>query len=159
MKRVVVTGMGMVTPLGNDPVATFQDVLDGKSGVVRMPEFDKIGDLGARIAAPVRGFEPERIPRKIRRSMARMVQYAVAATGDALRTSGVPLDLMPTGRVAISAGSTTGSPDAMEEFWREFLTTHSIRGVPSTSFLRVMSHTVAAHIALAYGVKIGRAHV
>jgi 3-oxoacyl-[acyl-carrier-protein] synthase II len=152
MRRVVVTGMGFVTPLGSDPVSVFDDVLAGKSGVVHAPEFEAVGDLGARIAAPVRGFEPERIPRKIRRSMARMAQYAVAATGDALKSAAFPMDRLAEGRVAVSAGSTTGSPEAMEEFWREYLGTGSIRGVPSTSFLRVMSHTVASHIALAYGI-------
>lgn len=152
MRRVVVTGMGMVTPLGNDPARTFQDVIDGKSGVVRVPAFDEVGDLGARIAAPVKNFEPERIPRKIRRSMAKMAQYAVAATGDALKAANFPTERLAQGRVAVSAGSTTGSPEAMEEFWREYLGTSSIRGIPSTSFLRVMSHTVASHIALAYGI-------
>ncbi len=152
MRRVVVTGMGMVTPLGSDSGQVFSDVLGGRSGVVRMPAFEKIGDLGAQIAAPVVGFEPERIPRKHRRSMCRMAQYATAAAGDALKAASFPLELLPTGRVAICAGSTTGSPDAMEEFWTEFLTTRSIRGIPSTSFLRVMSHTVASHLALAYGV-------
>jgi 3-oxoacyl-[acyl-carrier-protein] synthase II len=152
MRRVVVTGMGMVTPLGSDPASAFQQVLDGRSGVTVMPAFAEVGDLGARIAAPVRNFEPERIPRKHRRSMSRMAQYAAAAAGDALKSAAFPMERLATGRVAVCAGSTTGSPDAMEEFWREFLTNHSIRAVPSTSFLRVMSHTVAAHLALAYGV-------
>jgi 3-oxoacyl-[acyl-carrier-protein] synthase II len=152
MRRVVVTGMGMVTPLGSDPAAVFAEVLAGHSGVKRVHSFDSIGDMGARIAAPVRDFEPERIPRKHRRSMARMAQYAATAAGEALRRADFPMDRLETGRVAVVAGSTTGSPDAMEEFWREYLTTNSIRGIPSTSFLRVMSHTVAAHIALAYGI-------
>ncbi|MDP2305991.1 MAG: beta-ketoacyl-[acyl-carrier-protein] synthase family protein [Pseudomonadota bacterium] len=152
MRRVVVTGMGMVTPLGNDPAAAFQEVLDGRSGVVRMRAFDDIGDLGARIAAPVRGFEPDRIPRKHRRSMARMAQYAANATADALESAHFPMDTLGSGRVAVCAGSTTGSPDAMEEFWREYITNGSIRAIPSTSFLRVMSHTVASHIALAFGI-------
>ncbi|MFZ5482188.1 MAG: beta-ketoacyl-[acyl-carrier-protein] synthase family protein [Myxococcota bacterium] len=152
MRRVVVTGMGMVTPLGSEPGAVFDEVLAGRSGVRRVTSFDAIGDMGARIAAPVRDFEPERIPRKHRRSMARMAQYAATAAGEALRAAGYPAERLASGRVAVSAGSTTGSPDAMEEFWREYLSTHSIRGIPSTSFLRVMSHTVAAHVALAYGI-------
>lgn len=152
MRRVVVTGMGMVTPLGHDPAAAFQEVLDGHSGVVRMTAFDHIADLGTRIAAPVRDFEPERIARKHRRSMARMAQFAATATADALKSAAFPMDTLASGRVAVCAGSTTGSPDAMEEFWREFLTSNSIRSIPSTSFLRVMSHTVASHIALAFGI-------
>lgn len=152
MRRVVVTGMGMVTPLGNDPEQVFDEVLAGHSGVVRVEKFDTVGDLSARIAAPIRSFEPERIPRKHRRSMARMAQYAVGATAEALRRADFPMDELHGGRVAVCAGSTTGSPDAMEEFWVEYLGTNSIRGIPSTSFLRVMSHTVAAHVALAFGV-------
>ncbi len=152
MRRVVVTGMGMVTPLGNDPAQVFQEVLDGRSGVVRMHAFDAVGDLGTRIGAPVRAFEPERIPRKHRRSMSRMAQYAANAAADALKGAAFPMDTLASGRVAVCAGSTTGSPDAMEEFWREYIGSNSIRAIPSTSFLRVMSHTVASHLALAFGI-------
>ncbi len=151
-RRVVVTGMGLVSPLGSDPEAVWQAILRKESGVVAMPAFEAVLDLGARIGAPVRDFTPERIPRKIRRSMSRMSQYATAAATDALATARFPMDELGGGRVAIAAGSTTGSPDAMEEFWREYLATNSIRGVQSTAFLRVMSHTVSSHLALAFGV-------
>lgn len=152
MRRVVVTGMGVVSPLGCEPEAMWQSVLRKESGVQMMPAFAEVADLGTRIGAPVRGFVPERIPRKIRRSMARMSQYATAAATDALASARFPMDELPLGRVAIAAGSTTGSPDAMEEFWREFIATNSIRGVQSTAFLKVMSHTVSSHLALAFGV-------
>ena len=151
-RRVVVTGMGIVSPLGCDVEGYWQAILAGESGVTRMPAFDDIADLGARIAGPVRDFTPERIPRKLRRSMSRMSQYAHAATADAISQAHLGEALLTGGRVAIAAGSTTGSPDAMEEFWTEYLGTHSIRGILSTSFLRVMSHTVASHLALAFGV-------
>ncbi len=152
MRRVVVTGFGLVSPLGCDAEAAWRGVLAGASGVVGMPAFAEVADLGTRIAAPVQGFVPERIPRKIRRSMSRMSQYATAAATDALAHARFPMEELPGGRVAIVAGSTTGSPDAMEEFWREFIETKSIRGVQSTSFLKVMSHTVSSHLALAFGV-------
>lgn len=151
-RRVVVTGMGIVSPLGCDVEAYWRAILEGQSGVVAFPAFAEVSDLTARIAAPVRGFVPDRIPRKLRRSMSRMSQYAHAAASDAIAQSGLSPELLASGRVAISAGSTTGSPDAMEEFWTEYLSTHSIRGILSTSFLRVMSHTVASHLALAFGV-------
>lgn len=152
MRRVVVTGMGLVSPLGGDPEAMWRSVLAKESGVVAMPSFAEVADLGTQIGAPVRDFLPERIPRKVRRSMARMSQYATAAATDALERARFPMDELPGGRVAIAAGSTTGSPDAMEEFWREFIATNSIRGIQSTSFLKVMSHTVSSHLALAFGV-------
>lgn len=152
MKRVVVTGMGMVTPLGSDPVAVTDDVLAGKSGVVRIEKWESVLDMHARIAAPVKNFEPTKIPRKHRRSMSRMSLYAASAAQDALDQARFPMERMATGRVAVVAGSTTGSPDGFEEYWTEFLSTNSIRGISSTSFLRVMSHTVGSHLALAFGV-------
>ncbi len=152
MRRVVVTGMGLVSPLGGDPEAMWRSVLAKESGVAAMPSFASVGDLGTQIGAPVRDFLPERIPRKVRRSMSRMSQYATAAATDALASARFPMDELSSGRVAIAAGSTTGSPDAMEEFWREFIATNSIRGIQSTAFLKVMSHTVSSHLALAFGV-------
>jgi 3-oxoacyl-[acyl-carrier-protein] synthase II len=152
MRRVVVTGYGLVSPLGSDPEAMWRSVLNKENAVVTMPEFAEIGDLETRIGAPVRGFVPDRIPRKIRRSMSRMSQYATAATTDALAAARFPMEELAGGRVAIAAGSTTGSTDAMDEFWREFIATKSIRGIQSTAFLKVMSHTVSSHLALAFGV-------
>lgn len=151
-RRVVVTGVGLVTPLGTDPASVFDAVLAGQSGVGRYQALDDVGDLGVRIAAAVKGFQPERIPRKIRRTMAPMAQYAAAAASDALDRAGFPRERLGTGRVAVAAGSTTGSPLAMEEFWTEYLRTRSIRGVPGTTFFRVMSHTIGAHIALHLGI-------
>jgi 3-oxoacyl-[acyl-carrier-protein] synthase II len=151
MRRVVVTGMGLVSPLGHRPDDVFDAVLAGRSGVVAMPRFAAVGDLGVRIAAPLKSFEPTLIPRKHRRSMSRMSLYATAAATDALAAARFPMERLATGRVAISAGSTTGSPDAMEEFWTQYLRTQSIRAVSVTAFLRVMSHTVASHLALAFG--------
>lgn len=152
MTRVVVTGMGLVSPLGGDVPGVFDALLRGESGVRRVHAFDDIEDLGTRIAAPVAGFEPARVPRKHRRSMSRMATYAAAAAIDAIAMSGLDEDFLRSGRVAVCAGSTTGSPDAMQEFWTEFLRSNSVRHIPSTSFLRVMSHTVASHLALVFGI-------
>lgn len=151
-RRVVVTGVGLVSPLGSDPDRVFDAVLAGASGVQAIPGFAEVADLGVRIGGPVSGFEPQRIPRKFRRSMSRMSQYATAAAADAVAMAGLPEAVLQSGRTAVVAGSTTGSPDAMEAFFREYIGTGSIRGVSGTAFLRVMSHTVPAHLALVFGI-------
>ena len=150
--RVVVTGFGLVTPLGSDPDRVLDAVLAGVSGIRTIPSLATVEGLGVRIGGAVDGFEPQRIPRKFRRSMSRMSQYAASAAADAIAMAGIDAATLQSGRTAIAAGSTTGSPDAMEAFFREYIGTGSIRGVSGTAFLRVMSHTVPAHLALVFGV-------
>ncbi len=152
MKRVVITGTGLVTCLGQDVEKVWSAVLKGESGVRVHPEFADVDGLRVRIAAPVLDFEPQKIPRKFRRSMSKMAMFAASAAQDAFDQAKFPMETLSSGRVGIVAGSTTGSPEAMREFFAEFVQHHSIRQVSSTMFLRVMSHTVPAHLALVFGI-------
>ena len=69
LETVVVTGIGIISPLGNS-FETLMDALQaGGSGVREVPELEKIGGLRSRLAATVEGVDPQQIPRKIRRSM------------------------------------------------------------------------------------------
>src|SRR5262245_32372295 len=90
--RIVVTGVGAVTPLGVGASAFWDGLVAGRSGAVRLDELDQV-DLersDVRIAAPVPEFEPaDHMPRKAARRMARFAQFAVAASGEALEDSGL----------------------------------------------------------------------
>ncbi|HEY7331977.1 MAG TPA: beta-ketoacyl-ACP synthase II [Candidatus Limnocylindria bacterium] len=107
-RRVVVTGLGAVTPIGND-VATFWDCLvAGRSGIDRIASFDPV-NLDCKIAGEVKGFEPERVmPRKEVRRNDRYVHFAWAGALEALRDAGLEVPLTDE-RAAERAGVVIGS--------------------------------------------------
>ena len=90
--RVVITGMGCVTPLGHDAETVWRNILAGRSGVGPITHFDAT-DYCCRIAAEVRGFDAERfIERKEARKMDRFSHFAIAATGEALEDAGYEIE-------------------------------------------------------------------
>jgi 3-oxoacyl-[acyl-carrier-protein] synthase II len=152
MTRVVITGIGLRTPLADDPSALFDAIDAGRSGVRSMPEWASVAELRTGVGAPVDGFDGSEIPRKIRRTMGRVAQLAAAAATDAARVAGLDAGLLESGRVGVAVGSTVGSPSAEEAYWGHYVTERSARGVKSTLFFQIMSHTAATHVALALGV-------
>ncbi|MBO9350150.1 MAG: beta-ketoacyl-ACP synthase II [Thermomicrobium sp.] len=114
MRRVVVTGIGMVTPIGNDPTAVWRALMHGHSGASRLTRVPA-DDLPSRIAGEVRGFEPEQyLPTKEVRRTDRFVQFAVAAAREALVAA--RLDLTPglAERTAVLIGSALGGVETFE---------------------------------------------
>jgi 3-oxoacyl-[acyl-carrier-protein] synthase II/nodulation protein E len=107
MTRVVVTGLGAVTPLGNDLSTTWQNVLAGRSGIAPITLFDASAYESA-IAGEVKDFVPEEyLPGKETRYMDRYVQFACAAALEALRDSGLEVGdgLGPSAGVVIGSGA------------------------------------------------------
>src|SRR5262245_34340329 len=91
MRRVVVTGLGAVTPVGNSAPETWENLLAGKSGVGRITLFDA-SEYAINIAGEVKGFSAEGIiDPKEARHMDRAVQFAVVATKEALEDAGVEI--------------------------------------------------------------------
>jgi 3-oxoacyl-[acyl-carrier-protein] synthase II len=91
-RRVVVTGVGTVSPCGVDSATTWLSVIEGRSGIGHITSFDP-RDHASRIAGECTGFEPDRfIPRKDLRSMDRFIQLAVAASDEAMSFSGLEKD-------------------------------------------------------------------
>ena len=115
MKRVVVTGLGAVTPVGNDVPSMWAALLAGKNGVSRITSFDP-GALDSQIAAEVKGFDPAPYltPKEIKRSE-RFVQFAVAAAKQAVADAGVRLDQEDPFRAGVVIGCGMGSMHLIEE--------------------------------------------
>ena len=105
MRRVVVTGIGMVSPLGNDAKTSWENALAGKSGVSKITQFDASA-FGSRIAGEVKGFEVEKyLPAKEARRFDRFIHFGVAAGLMALEDSGLVID----DELALRAGCAIGS--------------------------------------------------
>ena len=147
-KRVVVTGLGAVSPFGEGVSAMYEGVRDNRCALTTLPEY-KLEGLSCRVAGLVPPLQEKRIPRELRRSMSPMSIFACLAAWEALTNAG--LSTRPGQRMGVAVGSTVGSPTMLHEFFEMFLREHSVESMRSTVFFKVMSHTVAANVALACG--------
>lgn len=107
-RRVVVTGMGIVSPIGNDLSSAWQNALAGKSGIGRIERFDP-SDLSVQIAGEVKGFDvTEYLSVKNARKYDTFVHYGYAASKQALDDSGLDLDKEDPHRIGVAIGSGIG---------------------------------------------------
>lgn len=114
LNRVVVTGMGVITPIGLDLPSFWKNLLDGQSGVGSITKFD-VTDFPAKIAAEVKGFEPEQyIDRKEARRMDEYVQFSIAATRMAVQDAGFDPEQVDRERVGVIIGSGVGGIGTFE---------------------------------------------
>lgn len=152
LRRVVITGIGTVSPFGRGVESLMDGLCAGRSGVVEVPELSGITGMRTRVAALVTGVDPMEIPRKFRRSMSSMSVFATLASQDAVAMAGLSPEQLAGGRVGVSLGSTTGSPQTMEEFFTEFNADHSLERMKSTLFFHIMNHSCASNVAQVLGI-------
>ena len=153
-RRVVVTGMSGVTSLGQSWEDIERNLRAGASGVQRMAEWERYGDLLTRLGAPVVDFAlPPHYTRKTTRTMGRVAQMAVRATEVALEDAGLKNDpFLKSGRVGVAYGSSTGSTDAIKDFGN-MLTTGESGNINATTYIRMMGHTAAVNIGVHFGLQ------
>lgn len=121
-KRVVITGMGAVTPLGNDVHTTWENIKNGVSGIGPITRID-VEKFNVKVAGEVKDFSPEEfMDKKESKRMARFTQFAVAASKMAVKDAGVQIgeDVNPE-RVGVWIGSGIGGLDAFEEQHKRYL--------------------------------------
>jgi len=153
-RRVVVTGLGLVTPLGTGVESTWSGAIAGKSGVGLITRFDP-GKLKTRIAAEVKDFDPlQWMDRREARRTDRYVQLALAAAEMAMRQSGLRLGTGPEQirpeRVGVILGSGIGGLASAEEAHEKALRTGFDRLSPMF-VLELLSNTAAGMISIRYG--------
>lgn len=152
LESVVVTGVGVISPLGLNYESLMAALLDGETGVRVLPELEKVGGLRSRLAATVDGLDPKQIPRKLRRSMSNMSIYAYLASQQALEMAGYPDIQLASGRTGVVIGSTLGSTETSEEFFADYFTDHSLERMKSGLFFKIMGHSCAANVAQSLGI-------
>ncbi len=120
-RRVVVTGLGMLTPLGEDSSSTWDAILAGKSGISPITSFD-VSEYSTRFAGQIPDFDVEKyIPRKESKKMDRFIQMGIAAGMQALQDSKLTIDASNAARVGVAIGSGIGGLGLIEENHKKLL--------------------------------------
>ncbi len=149
MKRVVVTGMGLVSCLGNDLESVSRSLLEGRSGIRHLPEYEELGLRSQVAGTPEIDLEAE-IDRKLRRFMGDAAAFSYVAMRDAIADAG--LDRVDGERFGVIAGSGGGSPQWQIEVG-DLLRNRGVRKVGPFMVPRTMSSTVSASLATAFGIR------
>lgn len=153
MKRVVVTGIGALSPIGHDWATVHDRLRSRRNAVQRMAEWDGYDGLNTRLGAPVAPFVlPAHYNRKTTRSMGRVALMATRASELALADAGLLGDpLLGSGRVGISYGSSAGTPKAIADFGRMIMD-KSTEGITASTYIKMMSHTAAVNMGVFFGI-------
>lgn len=152
MRRVVVTGMGAVTPIGNSVQEFWSSVKQEKIGFAPITRFDT-SDYKVKLAAEVKDFDPEKyMDKKAARRMEQFCQFAVAAAGEAIADAGLDMEKEDPYRVGCSIGSGVGSLQAAEREHSRLLE----KGPSKVSPLFVplmISNMAAGNVSIQFGLK------
>jgi len=151
-RRVVVTGLGMVSPLGLDVQSSWKAILEGKSGVDYITHFDA-KDYPVKIAAQVKNFDPTKyIEYKEVKKMDRFIHFAIAATQMALEDSNLKITSENSERIGIVIGSGMGGLPAIE-YYHKILLEKGWKRVSPFFIPMVIVNLAAGQISIRYGVK------
>jgi len=152
LKRVVITGVGVVSPFGNGLPALMNGIEEGRSAVQRMEGWEQYNGLQSLVAAPVVLRDEKLIPRQKRRSMGRMSIFAAQAADEAIADAGITLAGEDLWRIGCVIGSTTGSAKSINDVFETMLPKKDLSGLNSTMFFQCMSHTAAVNVAQYLGL-------
>ena len=151
-RRVVVTGMGAITPIGNDVESFWNGLKEKKVGIGPITQFDTT-DYKAKLAAEVKDFDPKNyMDPKAAKRMERFVQFAVAASKEALEMSGIDVEKEDPYRVGVSVGSGIGSLQVMEREHTKLLEKGPGRVNPLLVPLMI-SNMAAGNVSIQFGLK------
>jgi 3-oxoacyl-[acyl-carrier-protein] synthase-1 len=151
MKRVVITGFGLTSCLGNDRASVAQSLREGRSGIRAMPEYAKLGFRSQVAGQPEVDFEG-RIDRKLRRFMADTAAHAYVSMADAIADAGLSAEQIVNPRIGVIAGSGGGSCASTVEA-ADLMRGKGVRRVGPYMVTRTMCSTVSANLATAFGIR------
>ncbi|QSX38706.1 beta-ketoacyl-ACP synthase II [Shewanella sedimentimangrovi] len=150
-RRVVITGLGLVTPVGNDVDSTWKALLDGKSGIAPITKFDA-SEFSTRFSGSVKDFDVEQyLSKKDARKMDLFIQYGMAAGIQAVRDSGLDMSQEDPGRVGTAIGAGMGGMWLIEQNHTALMNGGPRKispfFVPST-----IINMIAGHLSIMYGM-------
>lgn len=152
LKRVVISGVGAVSPLGADLPSLIEGIEQGKSSVKYMEGWNEYTGLRSLVGAPAVLKNEKMIPRKNRRSMGRMSIFAVQAAQQAIEDADLTQDICSSGRVGCIIGSTMGSAKSLNDTFEIMLPDKDLTLLTSMKFFQCISHTAAMNVAQHLGI-------
>lgn len=156
MKRVVITGMALASPLGSTRNSAFESLLKLKNCIVYSKELEQYDRLNTKLSAPVKDFiVPEHFTRKVLRTMGRVSVMSVATAEEALKDAGLlGDDIIINGQTGVSYGSSSGSLEPLIDF-HSMQVTKEVKSVNSGSYVKMMPQTTSVNLSL-YFKTVGR---
>lgn len=150
--RVVVTGMGAITPIGNDVESFWNSIKNKKVGIAPITLFDTT-EYKAKLAAEVKDFDPKAyMEPKTAKRMERFSQFAVAASKEALENSGIDMEKEDAYRVGVCIGSGIGSLQSIEREYKKLLEKGPAKVNPLLVPMMI-SNMAAGNVAIQFGLK------
>ena len=151
-RRVVVTGIGALSPLGNDWATVRSQLLSGRNVIRVMHEWEGYEGLSTQLGCTVPPFDlPVHYNRKTMRSMGRVALMATRATEIALEHAGLLGDpFVKSGHMGVSYGSSAGTPAAIGDFGR-MMADKSTEGINANTYIKMMSHTAPVNMGVFFG--------
>jgi 3-oxoacyl-[acyl-carrier-protein] synthase II len=152
-RRVVVTGMGAVSPFGQGVAIFIDSLVKGESGIVRHSELESMDGVRSMVAGMVKYIDPMIIPRKYRRSMSDMSVYSVLACQEAISMGGLSPEIYSNENMGIVLGSTMNSIETFVSFIKDYLVDKNMENMRSTIFFKLMNHSCAFNVSQVLGLK------
>jgi 3-oxoacyl-[acyl-carrier-protein] synthase II len=151
-RRVVVTGLGIVSPVGNDVSSAWGSILAGRSGIAPVARFDT-SNFPTHFGGEIRqlNLDPYMTPKDARR-MDAFMQYGVVAGMQAMRDSGLAVTEANSDRIGILMGSGMGGLESIEETYDKYLETHSPKKVSPFFIPASIINLVSGHLSIAFNV-------
>lgn len=151
--RVVITGVGMATPIGHEMDTVSEALRSGGHGIRYQPDWNEHPEMFTRLGGEVQGLDLRRWPRKKVRSMGRVALLATHASETAVQEAGLDEETLRSGRTGLAYGSTHGSSSALERFARNLDRPNALLDLGSNGYLKFMSHTCAVNLATFFGIR------
>ena len=152
MKRVVITGLGLVTPLGTGVEKNWTGLLEGRSGIGPITRFD-VSDFPTQIGGEVKDFVPEEfIEKREIKKMDPFIQYAYASAQMAMDEAGLPITSDNEDLVGVIVGVGIGGLSSIESYHKVFLDT-GLKKVSPFFIPKLISNLAPGQIAIRYGAK------
>ncbi|HET7650438.1 MAG TPA: beta-ketoacyl-ACP synthase II [Gammaproteobacteria bacterium] len=152
-RRVVVTGLGIISPVGNSVAEAWASITAGKSGIGQITHFDA-GNYPTRIAAEVKNFDPaEYIPPKDIKKMDPFVHYGVAASIQALKDSGLEVTEANAARIGVAVGAGIGGLTNIEKAHASIIETGGPRKVSPFFVPSSIINMISGNLSIMYGLK------